>query len=100
MAMSPWKPERDPVILRRMGKTGEEAAELLKVTNRVVIQGIDGIDPASGKSNRQMLLEETADLMAQCRINIAYFGLDEAAIQARIATKTAQMYEWEELVKE
>ena len=51
MAMNKWIPESDPMVLRRVGKTGEECAELSKVCSRITIQGLDGVDPATGESN-------------------------------------------------
>ena len=36
--MTKWIPESDPMILRRVGKTGEECAELSKVCSRITIQ--------------------------------------------------------------
>lgn len=98
MSMNPWMPERSPLILRRVGKTGEEAAELLKVTNRIVIQGIDGVDPESGKTNRQCLQDEAADVLAQICLCINVLGLDQAAIDARVTRKLELMAEWEALV--
>ena len=96
--MNPWMPERSPVTLRRVGKKGEEASELAKVCFRIVIQGIDGIDPANGKTNRQALQDEIADVLAQCDISIDEFDLDRDAIAQRVLKKKAQMAEWESLV--
>lgn len=98
MAMSPWMPETSPLILRRVGKTGEEAAELLKVTNRIVIQGIDGVDPETGVRNVDALRDEIADVMAQCEVTIATLGLDRKYIERRAIRKMDQMAEWEALV--
>lgn len=99
-SMSPWIPEKDAAILRRVGKTGEECAELLKVTNRIVIQGIDGVDPETGKSNLAALQEEMADVIAQCEINIEHFGFNMEEIRMRVYKKKAWMAEWEALVKD
>lgn len=98
--MNKWTPEQNQMILRRVGKTGEEAAELMKVTSRIVIQGIDGIDPATGKTNRQALTEEIADVIAQAKVTVDALGLDNDAIMARAARKEQQMHEWEALFNE
>lgn len=97
--VSMWQPERDPKVLRRAGKTAEEAAELLKVCSRIVIQGLHGIDPTSGKTNITALAEEIADVIAQCGVCIEALGLDRSAISARVARKEALMAEWEALVE-
>lgn len=86
------------MILRRVGKTGEECAELSKVCSRITIQGIDGIDPVSGESNRQAMAKEIADVMAQCLISIEALGLDMATIYGRKRDKMAQMAEWEAML--
>lgn len=100
MAMNKWTPESDPMILRRVGKTGEECAELAKVCSRITIQGLDGIDPATGESNRQALTKEVADVMAQRLVTMEALGLDIAAISVRTDHKVAQMAEWEALFKQ
>jgi len=102
MAMNAWNAPDDKRLIRRAGKTGEEASELAGVCSRITIQGIDEIDPSSGKTNRQRLTEEMADVLAQIACTITFLGLDSdagiAATQARVETKIAQMNEWEELV--
>lgn len=95
--MNKWTPTTDLTILRRMGKTGEEAAELLAVTSRIIIQGIDEIDPSSGKTNRQRLEEEIADVYAQLDCTIDALYLDISAIARRRGVKVEQMLEWEDL---
>ena len=97
MAMNKWTPESDPMILRRVGKTGEECAELSKVCSRITIQGLDGIDPATGESNRVALAKEVADVMAQCLVTMQALGLDRQAISDRTDHKVALMAEWEAL---
>ena len=98
--MNKWIPEASPKVLRRVGKTGEEAAELQKVLSRIVIQGIDGVDPATGKTNLQALTEEIADVMAQCDVCIAAFDLDLDAICRRFFVKVEQMREREAMFDE
>lgn len=95
MAMTKWVPEADPKIQRRVGKTGEEAAELLKVISRIQIQGLAGVDPATGKHNRQALTEEIADVLAQCKVTVEELDLDSDFILERAALKVEQMAQWE-----
>src|SRR5689334_16523127 len=92
-----WTLTTDPLITRRMGKTGEECAELLAVTTRIQIQGIDEIDPGTQKANRQRLIEEIGDVYAQLDACVTMLGLDGEFIQARRARKFGYMYEWEAL---
>lgn len=93
--MQPWAPTITPHQTRRVGKTIEELGELVAVLARIQIQDIDGIDPGSGKTNRQRFMEETADVIAQLKINIDSFAMDRNAIAAREYQKTGMMAEWE-----
>ena len=97
--VSAWVPIEDKLWLRRMGKTGEECSELIGVTTRITIQGIDDIDPSSKKPNRQRLHEEIGDVYAQLDACIEQLGLDRAFIEARRARKLDYMRQWEELFK-
>jgi NTP pyrophosphatase (non-canonical NTP hydrolase) len=94
---SPWVPTTNRMLLRRMGKTGEELGELMSVVCRIVIQGetLEEIDPGSGKTNRQRLIEETADVMAQLEANIERLDLPMVEIAARRHRKKSYMDEWE-----
>lgn len=93
--MNPWQPDADPVQARRIGKTLEELSELAAVLARISIQGMYGVDPASGKTNRQRLEEETADVVAQLACNANVFKLDLDFIDTRSDRKVALMSEWE-----
>lgn len=94
-SMTKWQHTTEPLHVRRLGKTGEELAELAAVVSRCLIQGIDEIDPSSGKTNRQRFIDETADVRAQLNCNDRAFGLPVAEIAARVAKKEAWMAEWE-----
>lgn len=95
--MNPWKPDDNPRQARRIGKTAEEVCELGSVLARISIQGIDSIDPSSGKTNRQRFIEETADVLAQiqCNINELFTEDEGAAIRERALLKRGQMVNWE-----
>lgn len=99
--MNPWTPDNNPHQARRIGKTLEEAGELVSVLGRISIQGMDSVDPSSGKTNRQRLLDETADLYAQCDINMdTLFTKDERVyVWDRALHKRRQMAEWGEHYK-
>lgn len=93
--MQPWAPTLTPHQTRRAGKTAEELSELGSVLARIQIQGLDDIDISSGKTNRQRLEEEIADVYAQLRLTVGSFDLDRIAILARVEKKLALMAEWE-----
>lgn len=100
ITMSKWVPISDQLLLRRMGKTGEECAELLAVTNRIIIQGIDEIDPSSGKTNRQRLIEETADVYAQLDSNMKMLCLPWEITTERRHRKARYMDQWEAMFQD
>lgn len=96
--MNPWVPIANPRMQRRLGKTAEELSELLCVIARIGIQGMDEIDPASGKTNRQRFHEETADVIAQINCNFREFDMPAEEIDERVQEKEALMEEWEALL--
>lgn len=96
--VSAWLPTTDSKELRVLGKALEETGELVNVLARCIIQGIDEIDPGSGKRNRERLLNEVADVMTQLLRVQEHYGLSEYAIEDRINFKTACMQEWDRLV--
>lgn len=93
-----WHVEEDQRRLRRLGKSLEEVSELGAVLARCIIQGIDEIDPSSGKTNRLRLQEEVADVRTQIDRLIFFFSLDKDAIFFREIDKNASMERWEELI--
>lgn len=95
--MNPWQVCQDPKTLRRTGKSLEELGELIAVLARVIIQGIDEVDPGSGKTNRVRLENETADVLVQCHRTIEALGLNRPRIELRCTEKDRQMIEWESL---
>lgn len=100
MPMSKWNVETDAARIRRFGKQLEELGELSAVTARCIIQGVDEIDPSSGKTNRQRLEEEMADVLAQLELTVRLFDLNQDFIVRRVGIKHAQMVEWEGFFKE
>ena len=95
--MSRWVPISDPRVLRRLGKLLEELGELVAACGRAIIQGLDGIDPASGETNTLRISKETADVMAQISCTVNALTLDEGFIIGRTEDKIRQMDEWEAL---
>lgn len=93
-----WIPDDNQHQARRIGKLGEETNELGAVLFRIQIQGIDAIDPASGKTNRQRFIEEMADVTAQIELSLEFFGIDAnegSFFDCRVQDKKRQMGEWE-----
>jgi NTP pyrophosphatase (non-canonical NTP hydrolase) len=95
--MNPWQVCLDPKTLRPTGKTLEELGELVAVLARVIIQGVDEVDPGSGRTNRVRLEDELADVLAQCCRLIETLGLNRGTIMTRVAEKDRQMAEWDSL---
>jgi len=93
--LTKWTPTTDLMMLRRMGKLIEELGELSNVAARCIIQGIDEVDPGTGKVNRQRLHDELADVLAQVHCTIETLGLSSTGIAERRNDKIAQMAEWE-----
>lgn len=93
--MTKWVPTTNLMMLRRMGKLQEELNELGGVASRCIIQGIDEVDPGTGKVNRERLWHEVADVYAQLDETVARLGLNRADIEARRAVKRGYMQEWE-----
>ena len=91
-----WVPTTNLMMLRRMGKLQEELHELGEVAARCIIQGIDEIDPGTGKVNRDRLELESADVYAQLDETIYRLALNVDAIEARRADKRSKMRAWED----
>lgn len=100
--MSPWKVTTDKKLLRRIGKLLEELGELQAVAARVIIQGIDEIDPSSGRVNRARLLDELADAQAQINCTMALLfpaREDNRHFLHRVLRKEENMQDWESQVE-
>lgn len=93
--LNKWTPTTDLMMLRRLGKLGEELGELQAVASRCIIQGIDEIDPSTGRANRARLLDELADVQAQIDCTLVALHLDLQQFEARADLKVDQMAEWE-----
>lgn len=96
--VNPWHPESDPVSLKHLGKLGEECGELNAALNRCIIQGIEGCEPVTFKSNRIWLEEEIADVLANIELNVEHFDLDRQAIDDRKERKKFMLRRWHEMV--
>lgn len=90
----PWHPMKDAVDLKHMGKLAEELGELQAAVARCIIQGIDEAEPVTGKSNRQWLGEEIADVQANLELVLEHFGL--SIDWRRVYRKKDNLRDWHE----
>lgn len=94
---SPWNPETNPRRLKVLGKLSEELGELSSAVARCTIQGIDEVQPVTGKPNREWITEEIADVIACITLVRTDFNLDTDAISARIDKKIEYLRDWVEM---
>lgn len=92
---NPWQPETDQLRLAVLGKLAEEASECATAAARCMIQGIDECEPVTGKSNREWLEDEIADVIAQTRRASEALGLDIGRIMDRAKAKEAFTKQWQ-----
>lgn len=95
-----WTPITNPMHLRRLGKTAEEASELTFICNRSILQGLDSENPKTGVKNRRALEQEIADVLCQLRFTSARLNLDSAYIEKRAEEKQRDMEEWEAMFED
>ena len=93
-----WLPETDQVRLAILGKLGEEANELGKACCRAVIQGLDGVDPETGESNRIGIQDEIADVGGLSALAVSQFKLDDVFISNRAMDKYCHKLEWLQMI--
>lgn len=99
---SDWQPMKGGRVVAAIGKLGEEASELSSAIFRCIIQGISECEPTTGKSNRQWLLEEFADvhaLLALVQTELHMTPDEEKAVAARFLRKLEMKRKWMEMVK-
>lgn len=79
MPMSNWQPESNQTIVALLGKLQEECAELIKISARCTIQGVDGRDPDTFAPNMETLADECADTIAMVELvqEILFVGRSE-----------------------
>ena len=94
-----WLPESDTVTHQAIGKCAEEASELAGICARILIQGLDGVDPKSGVPNRQALAEELADMEAAIGWLFDHLKLDVEQHNARATRKHSGFAEWQQMLE-
>lgn len=95
----PWVPTNDPFEVALAGKALEELSELSKVISRMLIQGFDGVNPTTGKTNIQELREEIGDAFTFTIMLADYCGIPEDAVEERIEKKLNFCGPWLEWLK-
>lgn len=96
--VSPWVPMCEPIDIKHIGKMIEEFCECGAALARSLIQGIDEVEPTTKKPNRQWLQEEIADVLANCQLVVAHFGLDKDAIRERRDRKKVRLSAWHKML--
>ncbi|WP_409188420.1 hypothetical protein [Bradyrhizobium sp. RDM4] len=91
---NPWHPITDAVDLKHLGKLGEECNELGAAVSRCIIQGVDECEPVTGKSNREWLEDEIADVLANVALVEERFRLNSARMAERAERKMAHLRKW------
>lgn len=98
--VSTWIPTNDPILLSALGKLCEEAGELVSIISRIIIQGgLDECDPETGKSNREALQEELADVQGLSNLVANVLFLDHQGIDLRANKKYNMKAEWLEMLR-
>lgn len=95
-----WVPTTNIGELRVLGKAAEETGELTSALARCIIQGIDEVEPVTGKANRKWLEEEIADVYAALEMLQGELALDMNAITQRKWVKFDKLQTWRRLLEE
>lgn len=98
--VSTWMPLTDPVDLAHIGKLAEECAELSKICARIIIQGLDGVDPETGVPNMEALGKEIADVTAMQGLCIERYQFDIGLITSRALRKQQHKRAWHKALAE
>lgn len=93
-APEPWIPISDALDLKHLGKLAEELGEAVAVVGRCIVQGMTGIDPKTGETNREQLQKEAADVLANLDLNVDRFSLDRDAMARRVERKKEFQRRW------
>lgn len=98
--ISPWRPTTNQVELKTVLKLIEELGEAVSAAARTLMQGVDGTNPEDGKSNRQWLQEELADVHAGTVLTAKFYGLSREEINTRSNMKQERLILWHAMAGE
>lgn len=91
---APWHPMTNARDLKTLGKLCEELGEAVAAASRCMIQGIEERNPDTGETNREWLTKELADVMANIRMTVERFDLDNNTLLARAQRKYEFLTVW------
>lgn len=97
---SPWQPMDSPRGIARLGKMIEELGECSSAASRCLIQGIFALEPSTGASNRDWLMDEIADVEATIEMVKRHFLLNREWMSQRTTRKIRQFEEWHDQIQE
>lgn len=97
-AMNPWVPMTSAIDKKHIGKLLEELGEAVAAASRCLIQGIDEREPVTGKSNREWLEDELADVRANIYLVVEHFKLDPVRMDKRRERKIEMLRTWHEML--
>lgn len=91
---SDWR--REPSERRNaiLGKMAEETSELAARCVRSMIQGLDELDPDTGRSNLAHIEDEMADVEAMLSLVKVFLGVDREGISVRAGRKYNYKRPW------
>ena len=98
--INPWQPITHAIDLKHLGKLAEEVNELGAAIARCIIQGIDEFEPVTGKTNREWLMDEIADVRANVALCVNHFKLDDSYMDSRMFQKVKLLQKWHNMIKE
>lgn len=99
-ALNPWNPMLRPIDLKHLGKLGEELGEAQSAVCRCIIQGINECHPITGKTNREWLEDELADVLANIELVHEHFNLNEDRMGDRVEKKIEHLRGWHSMLDE
>lgn len=91
---SDWRREPSERRNALLGKLAEEASELATRCSRAMIQGLNELDPDSGRSNLDHLQDEIADVRAISQLAVEFLALDSALMRDRQYLKYHYKLPW------
>lgn len=89
-----WRMEPHEVNVLLLSKVAEEANELAARCNRAIAQGLNGIDPDSGRTNYAELQDEVADVKGLSALLVYLLAMDAAYVQERADAKRIHKHKW------
>lgn len=94
---SAWIPETDPVKIAILGKSIEEASELVKILARCIVQGIEQSNPDTEEPNREELADELDDVETMIHIIRTHFNVPSSKDRQR--KKANYQSRWYEMLE-